>query len=64
MAGCVCGFRFLTIKAHGVVNRCYVLSEYAEFDGVYVELQVATEKLLGVLCILAAELVSSASGEI
>ena len=33
------------MSAHGVDKMCYVLSEYKEFDGVYVELRLAAEKL-------------------
>jgi len=33
------------MSAYGAGEICYVLSEYAEFDGVYVDLRLAAEKL-------------------
>ena len=33
------------MSSYGVGKMCYVISEYKEFDGVYVELRLAAEKL-------------------
>ena len=33
------------MKTYGVINKCYVLSEYRDYDGVYVDLNNAVEKL-------------------
>ena len=34
-----------TMTAHGVEKKCYVLSEYKDLDGIYVDLCFAVEKL-------------------
>jgi hypothetical protein len=34
-----------TMSEYGVGKMCYVISEYKDFDGVYIELRLAAEKL-------------------